>query len=236
MLLIPLFSLLLACAAHADDPHVEPRIFLDPGHGAEGNPGNTNSGCDSEEDVMLALAQVVKERLVERGAEVLLSREPGRLVSYDDRLSAAADWKADVFVSLHSDVRAVAEQECPSLDGREGFSILWGSDAEDSELPKARKRLAQRLGQRMTSAGFVPFRGDTYGGIYAEDAQVPGVFLDTHKPHQRIKVLRRASMPSVIVETHHAWVADEVALWEQPVVILAFADALYQGVSDHLRP
>ena len=89
--------------------------------------------------------------------------------------------------------------------------------------------------QRMASAGFVPFRGDTYGDIYAEDAQVPGVFLDTHKPHQRIKVLRRASMPSVIVETHHAWVADEVALWEQPVVVLAFADALYQGVSDHLR-
>ena len=234
MLLFSLLSLLLACVAHADDPHA-PRIFLDPGHGAEGNPGNTNANCQSEQVVMMDLGLAVQARLVERGAQVLLSRQPDEVVSYDDRLEAAADWGADVFVSLHSDVRAVADDECPRVEGNEGFTVLWGSDAEDDRLPTARKRLAQRVGQRMGAAGFVPYRGDTYGDTYTEDALVPGVFLDTHKPPQRIKVLRRAAMPSLIVETHHAWVPQEVALWAQPVVAVAFADALYEGVRDLLQ-
>jgi N-acetylmuramoyl-L-alanine amidase len=83
----------------------------------------------------------------------------------------------------------------------------------------------------MARSGFVPYRGDSYGTLYIEDEVVPGVFVDRHEPHQRIKMLRRPVMPSVLVETHHAWVADEAELWTHPVVVVAFADALFEAVT-----
>ena len=225
-----LTALLVACSAQAHDT---PKIFLDPGHGASGNPGNESALCVSEQDAMLALALKVEERLLERGARVELARREGELVSYDDRLEAAKTWDADVFVSLHSDVRAASPEDegCASVDDGEGFSILWGEDADDATLPGKRRDLARAIGTQMARSGFVPYRGDSYGTLYIEDEVVPGVFVDRHEPHQRIKMLRRPVMPSVLVETHHAWVADEAELWTHPVVVVAFADALFEAVT-----
>jgi N-acetylmuramoyl-L-alanine amidase len=86
----------------------------------------------------------------------------------------------------------------------------------------------------MEEAGFMPYRGAAYSGLYEPDAAQPGVFVDRHPPDQRIFVLRRPSMPSVLIETHHALDAREAARWTEPATLDAFAAAATAALADTL--
>lgn len=215
------------------------RIFIDPGHGAPGNPGNTNSACQDEQDIMLGLAQQLGPALVATGAfEVRHARTGDERPGYWDRVHAAADWGADVFLSLHSDARGTGRMEtqadgrrCPVSLGARGFSVLW-SDEGTAELVAQRRALARALGRALSAQGFVAYDGADYAHIYGADAEVPGVFVDRHTPQQRILVLRRPTMASVIVETHHAWDPAAVAEWATIDTQARFHRAMAEG----LRP
>ena len=86
----------------------------------------------------------------------------------------------------------------------------------------------------MTEAGFLPYGGGGYVGLYAADAEVPGVFVDRHAPEQRIFVLRRAPMPSILVETHNALDPREAERWAEPETVDAFAAAIAAAIADAL--
>lgn len=200
-------------------------VFLDPGHGAAGNTGNRSSRCEDEQDFTLSLALDVAPRLEATGHfTVTLSRGPGQLVPYRDRVAAAAE--ADVFVSLHSDVRGAAEpdRECPTSRDAPGFSVLWSDDGA-AELVASRQALARTTAEALRALGLTAYDGDEYTGLYEGDA-VEGVFVDRHEPGKRIFVLRQPTMPSIIIETHNAWDDREAARWEEEGTRAAFADAL----------
>ena len=78
--------------------------------------------------------------------------------------------------------------------------------------------------------------GDIAWVIQAYDADpTPGVFVDRHAAAQRIFVLRRPSMPSVILETHNALEPREAERWSELATIDAAADALAGALVDALR-
>jgi N-acetylmuramoyl-L-alanine amidase len=217
------------------------RVAIDPGHGAPGNRGNTSSFCVDEQDAMLDLAQELAWRLEATGhVEARLTRDPGRLVPYADRLDEAANWGADAFVSLHSDVRGRAARWSPApgedclfaLDAP-GFAVLY-SDEGDAGQAAARLALGRAVARRMAEAGFLPYDGAEYTGIYAPDARERGVFADRHAPEQRIFVLRRAVMPSILVETHNALDPREAARWGEPETLDAFASAVAAALAEAL--
>lgn len=209
------------------------RLLLDAGHGAEGNPGNSNWRCEAEGDVMrrvtdgvaLALAPVVT---------VVRTRPDTALVSYADRLAASAS--ADWLVSLHSDSRAGEGLHADPVSGcyvnvrATGFSVLWSDEGTD-DLPERRRALAQAIARRLVEAGFAPYGGADYVGLYEPDV-VPGVFVDRHEDKKRIMLLRRPRIPSVIVETHQAWDVAEAKRWEEPGTWAAFASALGAALGD----
>lgn len=214
------------------------KVYLDAGHGAAGNPGNRSALCRDEQDVTLEIARGVAERLVATGRfEVRLSRDTGALVAYPARISEAAGWGAEAFVSLHTDARGEAVawtkqggQACLRNDADPGFTVLWSD--EDPVRAVARRRLAEAVGARMTEAGFLANRGMNYEGLYEEGAS--GVFVDRHTPSRRIMVLRRPAMPSIIVETHHALDVEEATRWTEARTIDAFAGALAVGLIEAL--
>lgn len=216
------------------------RVYLDAGHGAADNSGNRSVLCRDEQDVTLEIARAVAPRLEATGAfEVRVSRGPGALVPYPARVAEAEAWRAEAFVSLHSDTRDLGQEvardaggPCYRNDGQPGFSVLW-SDEHPTRTP-ARRRLAEAVGARMAEAGFGAYRGDVYPGLYEEGR--PGVFVDRHAPGQRILVLRRPTVPSVIVETHHAWHPEEAARWAEPATWDAFAGALAAALVDAVGP
>ena len=212
--------LLLTTLAFAE-PH---KVLIDPGHGAENNPGNTGATCLSEQDEMLRVANDLKERLEPEYA-VTLTREGEALVDYADRVANGGD--AEVFLSLHSDARATAEgtqrsEGCLQTLGHEGFTILVSDEPEDRE---ARALLARSLSEAMVAEGFVAYDGRDYRSAYEAEG-TPGVFLD----RRGLRMLRRPTMPSVIIETHHAWDPAEVEAWQQEETLERFARAVDAGL------
>ncbi len=219
------------------------RIYLDAGHGAPGNSGSTSVTCEPEESFTLRVAQELARRLEATGHfQVKLSRKPGQRPTYPDRLEEAERWRADLFLSLHSDSRGEASwwlaakgQWCLRNDAAPGYSVLYADDIPEPLLPR-RLALARALARRMGEAGFFPYGGEDYVGLYAPDSEQPGTFVSRHQPGQRIFVLRKPRMPSVIIETHHALDLEEEARWREERTLEAFAAAVARGLVDALVP
>jgi N-acetylmuramoyl-L-alanine amidase len=216
------------------------RVALDPGHGAQGNTGNSSCFCIDEQDFTARLARDLATRLGATGHfEVRLTREADRKVEYKARVADAASWGAEVFVSLHSDVRGeLARWEpepgksCPVSFAAPGFAVLY-SDEGDSDRVARRRLLAQTITRRMSEVGFLPY-GDGYDALYDEDAATRGMYVDRHAPEKRIFVLRRAEMPSVLIETHNATDPREALRWEDAATRVAFADAVGAALAEVL--
>jgi N-acetylmuramoyl-L-alanine amidase len=215
------------------------RIVLDAGHGAEDNRGNTSCFCVAEEDFTLAAADRVAERLEATGHfEIRATRKGNEKVAYGDRVDDAEAFAADAFVSIHSDIRGRAlrwyptpAESCPITFGATGFSVLY-SDEGDDALTTRRLDLARAIATRLTAAGFTPYRSGY--DRYAADPTA-GVWVDRHALDQRIFVLRRPSMPSVILETHNALDPRDAEAWTRTETIDAAADALAAALVDALR-
>ncbi|QSQ25807.1 N-acetylmuramoyl-L-alanine amidase [Pyxidicoccus parkwayensis] len=221
------------------------RIYLDAGHGAEGNTGNKSVTCEDEETFTLRVAEDLARRLEATGHfRVLLSRKPGEHVPYPSRINAARKWNAQVMLSLHSDARGTAQpweptpgQQCYRQDASPGFSVLWSEEAA-APLRARRELLAHALARSLGHAGFRSYDGADYTGLYAADAAQAGVFVAkvSEPTHRRIFVLRRPTIPSVIIETHHALDFEEAARWREERTLEAFSAAVAQGLVDALAP
>jgi N-acetylmuramoyl-L-alanine amidase len=215
------------------------RVYLDAGHGVKANVGNLSAYCVEERAFTLLAAIELGDRLAETGRfEVALSRDAGEEVDYQARIDDATALGADVFLSLHSDVRGSSERwapepglSCAKSLAAPGFSVLF-ADGGDDALDARRARLARALAEQMIRTGFPPYDGAHYQGDYARDALQPGAFVDRHAPDQRIFVLRRAPMPSVIVETHHALDPREADRWSEDRTFDAFAAAVGAALLD----
>lgn len=213
------------------------RVALDPGHGVRGettavtNPGMDTADCTSEHVFTLELARDLARRLEGTGAfEVILLREEAAGPAYPDRWEAAEAAGAEVFLSLHSDSRGEAsfvelgERRCPQRALEPGFSVLFSMEGDDA-MDRRRGELARALSATLRGIGLPAYDGADYGTAYTADA-VPGVFIDG----RGLAMLRRPAMPSVIVETHHAWHPEEWARWQEEETRLAFAAATAQAL------
>ncbi len=218
------------------------KVFVDPGHGAPNNPGNSSCVCRDEQDFTLDVARSIAGWLRQTGHfDVRLSRDGDERVTYQARVEAATAWGADVFLSIHSDIRGQTgetqvvgrDKVCRVNLGTPGFSVLLSEDGPES-LVAARRTLARKTALRMREAGFGAYGGTEYGTLYARDSDESGVFLDRHAYEQRIFVLWKPTMPSIIVETHHALDPREVQLWTAKATHEAFASAVAASLVDTL--
>ncbi len=109
-----------------------PLIVLDPGHGGE------DDGCTRkdvrEKDINLEIARLAKDRLVNMGYEVVLTREGDESRTLEERVQCANDIDADLFVSIHQNA---CEEKESSICGIETW--YHGAKGEES------KHLAQLL-------------------------------------------------------------------------------------------
>lgn len=197
------------------------KVTLDAGHGAPGNPGNENSTCAEEEDEMLRVAVALRDHLVATGHfEVHMAREGEAKPEYWPRVNAAATHGSEAFLSLHSDTRGAptSVDGCDTNTDHPGFTVLYSDEPEDRER---RAALARSVSDAMAAQGFTPYSGVDYGTSYDADATA-GVFID----RRGLLMLRRPAMPSVIIETHHAWAPDEVAAWQTTETLDRFEEAV----------
>lgn len=76
-----------------------PLIVVDAGHGGE------DSGCGGdgvyEKDINLQIALLVKDRLEEKGFQVMMPRETDEYLAKEERVELANSYQADAYISIH---------------------------------------------------------------------------------------------------------------------------------------
>mgnify|MGYP000255202404 CR=1 FL=1 len=190
-------------------------IALDPGHGGE-DPGAIGPGGTREKDVVLRIAQKLRERINATSVggnpmRAFLTRDADYFVPLQVRVQKARRVQADLFVSIHADAFFT-----PEARGASVFALSQGAASSSA---------ARWMAQKENKA-------DLIGGLNlgAQDAQVQHALLDMsttaqikdslqlghvllrqiggvgrlHKPRVEqagFAVLKAPDIPSVLVET-----------------------------------
>jgi N-acetylmuramoyl-L-alanine amidase len=214
----------------------EATIVVDAGHGDRDWGGVGPSGL-SEKEVNLDIATRVRD-LMESGHDVDWStgaistgttvQALGSVVMTRDldgpndgdfeaglgyRATVGAASGADAFVSIHNNTVPRRSSEIP------GSEVYYAIGATGSD------RLAGLIYQELLRS-FESFAADWTGGeILGARARV-----DPETGDDYYGLLRRATMPAVIVEGVYISEEDEEALLETPEFRQAYADAVYRGV------
>lgn len=86
----------------------EATIVIDAGHGGRDSGAVSTDNSIFEKDITLSTAILLRNRLQDAGANVILSRSSDEFVSLDDRVITGHNYQADLFISLHYDAIEVA--------------------------------------------------------------------------------------------------------------------------------
>jgi len=197
-------------ATPAAQPDARPVVVIDPGHGGVDN--GTQSGGETEKDLVLGFALALRDRIEKSGKySVVMTREDDTFIPLADRVKIARNQSAALFVSIHADALPRHEGDA------QGATIYTLSDrASDAE--------AERLAEAENKA-------DAIGGVNLteEPTEVADILIDlarretrtfsnrfarllmgqmktTARMHKRplksagFKVLKAPDVPSVLVE------------------------------------
>lgn len=151
------------------------RIFIDPGHGGSDRANRGPTGY-VEADGVLKIAKYLRDELLSTGKfEVRLSRESDSTVGLRERGNMAAAWKADMFISEHTNAGPATAA---------GTEVYYSID-----LPNT-KTFAQKLSAAVAKELGIPdrgakiresstYKGEDYYGVIdsAQDGGVPAVFI-----------------------------------------------------------
>ncbi len=164
-------------------------IVLDPGHGGK-DPGNRVAGR-SEKNATLALANAVRDQLVDAGFRVIFTRKSDKFVELPVRPDIANRARADLFVSLHFNATTSGKAE---VSGPETYCITPVGAASSNAQGE----------------------GANYGATTANLSEKPSLLLaysvqralvknlgveDRSVRRARFAVLRDAEMPAILIES-----------------------------------
>ena len=143
----------------ANPPDPRPVIVIDPGHGGPDN--GTQSGNESEKNLVLGFALALRDRIEKTGKyRVVMTRTDDTFIPLDDRVRIAHAQSAALFVSIHADALPRREGDA------QGATIYTLSDrASDAE--------AERLAEAENKA-------DAIGGVNLteEPTEVADILID----------------------------------------------------------
>jgi N-acetylmuramoyl-L-alanine amidase len=100
-------------------------VVIDPGHGGADFGASGEAGV-LEKDVVLRVSERIGRRLVERGFDVVFTRETDDFISLPERTDIANRARGDLFLSIHANSAASAKAEGPETY----FLSVKASDAE----------------------------------------------------------------------------------------------------------
>lgn len=193
----------------ADGLPVVPRgrfkVVIDPGHGGP-DPGAIGIRGLRETDVVLDVSLQLARLLEARGVVVEMTRTSDIDVDLPPRVALANQSGADAFISIHANALSLAR---PDVNGIESFYFATGSQAGLS------RRLADAVQQQMLAIS----PGTPDRGVKAA----------------RFFVIRRATMPSTLVEMGFVTGQLDASRLREPDFRRRMALALAAGILNYLR-
>ncbi len=218
-------------------------IALDPGHGGE-DPGAIGKGGTREKDVVLAIAQMLRERIAQEvNMRVFMTRDADYFVPLSTRVEKARRVRADLFVSIHADAFVHTRARGASVyvlseGGATSTAARWLAQRENRadmiggvSLNTRNREAAQVLMQMATT---IQLRDSgNLGRIVLGELGTVG---ELHKPQiesAAFAVLKAPDIPSILVET--AFISnplEELRLSSTPYQ-RQVADAVFRGIRNY---
>lgn len=221
-----------------------PIVVIDAGHGGS-DPGAVSvSGQVSEKQITLALANELRDLLVQRGrVRVAMTRDDDRYLTLDERAAVARRLSAGLFVSLHID-----SAPNPLARGASVYSLSdVASDEEAAHLAASQDRnFVARADQGSVRALLSDLamrdQMDASAGFAARlVGKSAGRFELRPEPHRfaAFHVLRSTGTPAVLFEAGYISNADDEVLLRNPdhrkAIVLALAQAIEADVAARAR-
>jgi len=190
-------------------------VTIDAGHGGKDPGAISPANGIYEKDVVLDIAQRMKQHLQQKGVRVIMTRDRDEFVSLEDRPRKANRAASHLFVSIHADA-------CVGAPFARGVTVFYGDNWPDSNI-NVRTR-ANFLAGQMDLNRYVAGRkrrrfareeeAFVFGLMIGESNKLGRKFAkmiadnlsrDTHTDNRGIKtknlrVIRRCACPAVLVE------------------------------------
>jgi N-acetylmuramoyl-L-alanine amidase len=233
-----------APAAGAAKPRAKARepafvVVVDPGHGGAQDGAVSPDGV-KEKDVTLQIAQRVGVALRKRGVRVVLTRTGDLSVPLANRPAIANAIRADLFVSIHLNSMATAEQRA-SMTGVETYILSAGATDERASAVAARENADRIAGEDPVDpadpvAAILDDLSDADSlaaslrfATNLQEKVVTAVGAQSHGVKQApFYVLAGARMPAVLVELGFISHPDE----SQRVVTRAYQERAAEAIAD----
>ena len=126
-------------------------VVIDPGHGGK-DPGAVGFSKTFEKDVNLIAAKLLSKKLNSyKGVKAFLTREEDKFIHLRERYKIAQKFKADIFISLHSD-----SVKSPKVRGYSVYTLdeEKASDIETADLVKSENNSALLAGIELENEDF----------------------------------------------------------------------------------
>ena len=219
-------------------------VAIDAGHGGE-DPGAIGRGGTREKDVVLAIAQVLRQRInAEPNMRAFMIREADYFVPLAVRVDKARKVQADLFVSIHADAFVNPNARGASVyvlseDRASSGAARWLADKENRadliggvNLANRNREVAKLLLELSTTAQIRD--SSNFGRIVLGQLGTLGRLHKTSIEKAGFAVLKAPDIPSILVET--AFISNP--LEEQRLADSDYqeriAQAIYTGIRHYL--
>jgi len=162
------------------------KIFIDPGHGGSDRRNKGHLGIITEADANLRVALALRDILLEAGAFVEMSRSKDTTVDLKFRSTLANKSGADIFISIHHNAPASAEDNWTNYS-----STYYHAKETDYEYESCNRDLARYIQRDVSYAMRNSGGPGSFDGTYSDYTIYPG---------EGFSVLRNTNIPAVLVE------------------------------------
>lgn len=192
------------------------KVVLDPGHGGS-DPGAIGVGGLRETDVNLDITLKVRQALLERGYEVVMTRTNDNFLSLAQRVAFTNEQQADLFVSIHANAHSSSKAN--------GTMVLYYDNAYPQEDYPASSAMTQ----------LTPYSKDLAQNVQDALLAQSGT-KDLGLTPSAVYVARMGTIPSILVETAFLTNTSDAALLANSAMRSKMALGIANGISSYEPP
>lgn len=225
-------------AAH----HKKMRIVVDPGHGGK-DPGATQARY-REKDWNLAVGKELAKLLKKGGFEVKMTRDSDEFIALSDRSKMANSFKADLFVSIHTNATKNRNAN--------GFEVYFRSDKptdkeaaataalenEAMQYEEVHYNFVDALLQSLAKNEYINESSKLAGHVSNQVYKQEGIKIAVKKSSIRqanFYVLRGVQSPAILVEMGYISSSKDRSRLAQSAVQKKMAKGIYNGIVSYAQ-
>ncbi|MEW5895342.1 MAG: N-acetylmuramoyl-L-alanine amidase [Candidatus Omnitrophota bacterium] len=217
------------------------RIVIDPGHG--GKDSGAVGNHLKEKDIVLDISRRLERILKDSGYDVKMTRSSDIFISLEGRTESAAEWNADIFISIHAN-----SSESYRADGFEIWAPrdLTHEDFAESQRRKNEKILFKQMKMRQNNSALEKTLNDMIYNYKHDRSAVLASIISKNCTksvgigNRGVKqsgffVLRNTLVPSVLAEVGFISNRNEAEKLRSSSFRQEIAEMLAEGIKEYHR-